>query len=161
MRNIRNYLLDVIEGEENSLKDLTGTVINRLDAIVEQIIVDKKNNELDNLTLENRTLLSKKCMDFHQKAGTLTTDITLSLQKICKPETILLEAAHQPNFLPYAGFFQKILIMNIISEKLTKKGFDNVQMFGLLDTDTVRSKWTRSTLIRDPSRKGNSFFFEM
>jgi hypothetical protein len=158
MQFLRDYILSVIEGNENKLSHLTGEINNNLDLLVNKIINEKSVEKIDDQTLKNRISLSNKCYEFHQKARTLTNEVLDLLDKIKDPKTILLEGAHQPNFLPYVGYIQKIFIMHLLSEKLTKKGFVVVQMFGLLDTDTVRNRWTRSSIIRDFMRKDNRLF---
>ncbi len=48
-------------------------------------------------------------------------------------QTIVLESGHQPNFLPHAGFWKKIFLLECIGKDLRARGVNPVAVFGFAD----------------------------
>ena len=145
----------------NQIENLTGNIYQSIDEVVENILLNNQKEFVDAEIIKNRERLSRECHKFHAQADTLSEGVEQSLMNLSDPDVILIEAAHQPNFLPYVGYIQKIILMNIISDILSEKGYKVVTLFGFLDSSQMRHRWARSTALMDFSRKEKKLFLRV
>jgi len=83
--------------------------------------------------LENINKIKKIAKTFHKDAGTYKNLKNLFNNDI-SDETIVLEAGHQPNFLPHAGTWKKAFLLHFLREKLVEKSGKSVlSLFGFAD----------------------------
>ena len=69
-------------------------------------------------------------------------------------KTIILETAHQPNFLPYSGIFKKAVLLEHIARDLEKYGHSAVCLFSIVDTDFSDDEWFASNRFPHLSKSG-------
>jgi len=98
--------------------------------------------------------LSTSIRKFHWKTKTLQNSLTNSLKKLTEKQTIVLETAHQPNFLPYSGIFKKVILLEHIARSLEKKGCSVVCLFSIVDTDFADDEWFASNRFPHLSTSG-------
>jgi len=147
------YELVALRQQENEITKFTGPiVINLKEAanIAEQFY---SKIDVDNHTLSNRQKIAKLAEKFHIQANTLTKEVKYSLQLLADRETLVIESAHQPTLFPYSGTMIKPVMVHLIAEILRKQGLPVVELFGLLDTDDLKTGWHRRTHLPDIASK--------
>ena len=65
----------------------------------------------------------------------------------------MIESAHQPSLFPYSGTLIKPVLVHVIAEALRNQGLSVVELFGLLDTDDIKTGWHRRTHLPDLNSK--------
>ena len=149
------YFREIIGGRrENIFPELTGPVIRSLEEAIESCLKYYHDHQVSAHVLDVRTRIGKQMEAFHRKAGTYSDRIKKSIKDVSKPETLVVEVAHQPNIFPYSGFFKKIVLGHIIAETIREKvDFPVVELFGIVDQDFANPKWFRNTYLPDINAK--------
>ncbi|MCK4270772.1 MAG: hypothetical protein KAW93_09865 [Methanogenium sp.] len=68
--------------------------------------------------------------------------------------TIVLEAAHQPNYFPYSGVFKKAFLLNYINEILKKDDKNSITFFGFADQNQTTSPYLYKNIIPGFNKTG-------
>lgn len=149
------YFREIIgERRENIFPELTGPVIHSLEEAVESCLKYYYDHQVSTHVLDVRIRIGTQMAAFHKKAGTFSDKIKKSIEDMSKPETLVVEVAHQPNIFPYAGFFKKIVLGHVIAEKIRAQAdFPVVELFGIVDQDFANPKWFRNTYLPDINAK--------
>jgi hypothetical protein len=79
--------------------------------------------------MENLEKIKKISKKFHREAGIDDTVCDVELDE----KTIVLESAHQPNFVPHIGLIKKAFLLNFFADKLKLIGRDSICLFGFSD----------------------------
>lgn len=111
----------------------------------------KKNEE----QIQNLIQIGNIATEFHKQSKTLTDSIKekLEILKNCD-NYLIIEIAHQPNYLPYYGVWKKAIFANYLSELLDKEKIPTVVLFGLVDQDTSMSPFLYKNKIPYYSKEG-------
>ena len=109
--------------------------------------------DIDTHTLSNRKKIADIAERFHRKADTLTSRVTHSLELLANRDVVVIESAHQPSLFPYSGTIIKPVLVHVIAEALRTQGLPVVELFGLLDTDDIKTGWHRRTHLPDLNSK--------
>lgn len=92
------------------------------------------NRNLKKSQLSNLEAVFEAVKDFSKDA---------EVDFLCPPvdrETILLESGHQPNFLPHAGFWKKLFLLDLLRKKFEKQGKKAIALFGFADYNLSTSR---------------------
>jgi hypothetical protein len=149
----RYYELVSSVKQENPLAELTGAIATNLEEAVDIATQAHSKVDLNNHTLSNRKKIAKITEIFHKKAGTLTFRVKQSLELLANRDVVLIESAHQPTLFPYSGTLIKPVLAHVIAEALRNQGLSVVELFGLLDTDDIKTGWHRRTHLPDLNSK--------
>ena len=149
----RYYELISSGKQENPLTKLTGPIATNLKEAVDIAIQSYSKMGIDNRTLSNRKKIAEIAERFHKRADTLTTIVKQSLELLANKDVIVIESAHQPSLFPYSGTMIKPVLAHAIAESLRKQGLSVVEIFGLLDTDDIKTGWHRRTHLPDMNSK--------
>jgi hypothetical protein len=109
--------------------------------------------EINIHTLSNRKKIAEIAERFHKKADTLTPRVKHSLELLANRDVVVIESAHQPSLFPYSGTLIKPVLVHVIAEALRTQGLPVVELFGLLDTDDIKTGWHRRTHLPDLNSK--------
>lgn len=139
--------------QENVLDIFTGPIVVNLNEAAKVAEKFYSKIEVDEHTLSNRIEIAKISKKFHERANTLTEEVEISLELLTKRKTVVIESAHQPSLFPYSGTMIKPVLVHLIAEKLRQQGLSVVELFGLLDTDDIKTGWHRRTELPDISSK--------
>ena len=151
---IERYYESISSGkQENPLAKHTGPIATNLKETVDIAMQSYSEIDIDNHTLENRIKIAKISEQFHKKADTLTPKVKHSLELLANKDVVVIESAHQPSFFPYSGTMIKPVLAHAIAESLRKQGLSVVEIFGLLDTDDIKTGWHRRTHLPDMNSK--------
>lgn len=103
----------------------------------------------------NLKKIGEIAIDFHKKNGTYTEGVKSQID-LLKEENIqiLIEVAHQPNFLPYSGVWKKAVFADFIANKLNEKNTPSVAVFGLVDEDQSSKQYLYQNRIPFYSKNG-------
>ena len=147
------YKLISSKKQENFLAEFTGPIAINLKEVVDIAMQSHSKILIDGHTRSNRIKIAKISEKFHRKANTLTPKVRYSLELLANKDVVIIESAHQPTLFPYSGTMVKPVLAHIIAESLREKGLSVVELFGLLDTDDIKTGWHRRTHLPDMSSK--------
>ena len=139
--------------QENTLAKLTGPIATNLKEAVDIAIQSYSKISINNHTHANRKKIAKIAEIFHKRANTLTPKVKQSLELLMDKDAVVIEAAHQPVIFPYSGTMIKPVLAHVIAESMRKEGLPVVELFGLLDTDDIKTGWHRRTHLPDMNSK--------
>lgn len=125
-----------------------------MDKLVSQIINFSEKNPRTVKNINTCKELSRLIEKFHRKTKTLQNSHQELIKKFTEENTIVLETAHQPNFLPYSGIFKKTVLLEHITRVLEKKGLSVVSIFSIVDTDFADDEWFAHNRFPHLSKKG-------
>ncbi len=125
-----------------------------LNKLVSKIIEFSEQNPRTIKNVNVSKELTRHIAKFHQNTRTLQNSLQDVLKKLVKKNTILLETAHQPNFLPYSGIFKKTILLEHIAQHLEKQGHSVVCLFSVVDTDFADDEWFASNRFPHLSKSG-------
>jgi hypothetical protein len=104
--------------------------------------------------IERRKQLAKWVRGFHQKCGTLTSDVEASIGNLEEGSCLILMTAHQPNLFAYSGVFRKASLNHVLGKRLSERlRVPIVCFFGVADQDFTDDRWVRSALLPDVERR--------
>jgi len=86
--------------------------------------------------------------DFHRMAEIPTKNWKIS------ENTVVLESGHQPNFLPYAGVWRKVFLLDYFCSKLKEFGRDSLPVFGFFDFNLCTAKWLFQNKVPAANKEG-------
>ncbi len=103
------------------------------------------NRPANKSIMYNRSILNSFALKFHKDAGTLTSGVEQSAQKLCDPNTLLLVSTHQPNLFAYSGVFKKIVLLETLKRSVNKASPEKsiVNIFLIVDHDFIDEVWVR------------------
>lgn len=94
-------------------------------------------------------------VDFHKKNDTYTEGVKSQIDLLKEGNIkVLIEVAHQPNFLPYAGVWKKAVFADFIAKKLNENNIQTVAIFGLVDEDQSSNQYLYQNRIPFYSKNG-------
>jgi hypothetical protein len=149
----RYYELVSSGKQENPLATLTGPIAANLKEAVDIATQAHSKIEINIHTLSNRKKIAEIAERFHKKADTLTPRVKHSLELLANRDVVVIESAHQPSLFPYSGTIIKPVLVHVIAEALRTQGLPVVELFGLLDTDDIKTGWHRRTHLPDLNSK--------
>lgn len=141
------------EKQENHLAKFTGPIATNLKEAVDITMQSYSKIEMDNQTLANRKKIAVISEQFHKRADTLTPKVEQSLELLTNKDTVVIESAHQPSLFPYSGTMIKPVLAHVIADSLRKQGLPVVELFGLFDTDDIKTGWHRRTHLPNMNSK--------
>lgn len=93
--------------------------------------------------------------NFHEKNGTYTEGVKSQIDLLKEGKIqVLIEVAHQPNFLPYSGVWKKAVFADFIAKKLNENNTPSVAVFGLVDEDQSSKQYLYQNRIPFYSKNG-------
>ncbi|MFX1520082.1 MAG: hypothetical protein ACFFCD_09205 [Promethearchaeota archaeon] len=125
-----------------------------MDKLISQILDFSERNPRTVKHVDTSKQLARLIEKFHKTTKTLQNSLQETIKKFVEENTIILETAHQPNFLPYSGLFKKTILLEHIARALEKKGRSVVCLFSIVDTDFADDEWFASNRIPHLSKKG-------
>jgi hypothetical protein len=149
----RYYELVSTEKQENPLVKFTGPIAANLKEVVDIAMESHSKIEINTHTHANRKKIAEIAEGFHKNAGTLTPRVKQSLELLVNRDVVLIESAHQPSLFPYSGTLIKPVLVHVIAEALRNQGLSVVEVFGLLDTDDIKTGWHRRAHLPDLNSK--------
>ena len=108
-----------------------------------------EGRSLSERQIENLEKLIKISKVFHKKAGTYKY-IEQIMKDAVNNDLIVIEAAHQPNFLPYSGVWKKVFLLDYIRRKIP----NSIPIFGFFDYNLCTSNWLVHNRIPDIKKTG-------
>lgn len=151
---IERYYESISSGkQENPLAKFTGPIAANLKEAVDIAIQSYSELDIDSHTLAKRKKIAEIAERFHKRADTLTTKVEKSLELLDNKDVVLIESAHQTSLFPYSGTMIKPVLAHLVAESLRKQGLSVVELFGLLDTDDIKTGWHRRTHLPDMNSK--------
>ncbi len=97
--------------------------------------------QIDENISANRKNLKKAIAEFHKKAGTLTSVVNEQLDLLKEKNLKIIVAIHQPNLFAYSGVYKKIVMMETISNYMTKSMNRYLPLFIVIDHDFMDDSW--------------------
>lgn len=107
-----------------------------------------QDHNLKKKQVSNLKTVCKAVKDFSDYAR-----IDLS-QPAINNKTIVLESGHQPNFLPYSGFWKKLFLLDLLNKKYQAQGEKTIALFGFLDNNLCTSRFLTQNMLPDLNRIG-------
>jgi hypothetical protein len=103
---------------------------------------------------ERRKQLARWVRDFHQKCGTLTSDVEASIGNLEEGSCLVLMTAHQPNLFAYSGVLRKATLNHVLAKKLSENlRVPVVSFFGVADQDFTDDRWVMTAQLPDAERR--------
>jgi hypothetical protein len=103
--------------------------------------------------VERRKQLASWVRNFHQKCGTLTSDVEASIKNLEESSCLVLMTAHQPNLFAYSGVLRKASLNHVLARKLSEKlKVPVVSFFGVADQDFTDDRWVKTAQLPDVER---------
>lgn len=85
---------------------------------------------------QNLSLIGEIAEEFHKKSGTYTDGVKKQIDLLKSGgDIMIIEAAHQPNFLPYYGVWKKAVFANTLANALNNLKIPAIALFGMSDLD--------------------------
>lgn len=104
---------------------------------------------------QNLMNIGKIASEFHKKADTFTKGVEKSIDILKSGKhCIIIEVAHQPNFMPYYGVWKKAVFADYLAKLFNERGIPAVALFGLVDQDISTSSFLYQNKIPFLSKKG-------
>ncbi len=105
--------------------------------------------------IQNINKIGEIAEEFHNICSTLTNSVKERIDLLrCGEDCIIVEVAHQPNFLPYYGVWKKAVFAHCLAKILDEKGIPAVALFGFVDQDTTMSPFLSRNKIPYYSKEG-------
>jgi hypothetical protein len=107
--------------------------------------------------LDNRMKLKECVRQFHSQANTLTAKVDSRISVLDKPLTRIFFSLHQPNLFPYSGVFKKIVLADMLKERLEKEDEQKnkvINLFIVIDHDFIDETWVRLAQLPSVSNSG-------
>jgi hypothetical protein len=85
---------------------------------------------------------------FHRKCG---------IEPVPTPDnasSIIIESGHQPNFIPHAGVWRKVFLLDYFAGRLRESGHTTVPIFGFADYNLSTASLLHHSKIPDHNREG-------
>jgi hypothetical protein len=149
----RYYELVSTGKQENPLAELTGPIATNLKEVVDIAMQSHSKIDINTHTHANRKNIAEISERFHKKVDTLTPKVKQSLELLTTKDVVLIESAHQPSLFPYSGTLITPVLAHVIAEALRNQGLSVVELFGLHDTEDIRTGWHRRTHLPDLNSK--------
>lgn len=116
-------------------------------------ILSKKNRKTEK-QIQNLNEIGELAKKFHTNCGTLSNSVREKINLLLNGEDyIVIEVAHQPNFMPYYGVWKKAVFAHFLANSLDKRGHNAVALFGFVDQDTTMSPFLSRNKIPYNSKK--------
>lgn len=109
---------------------------------------------LDAEQLQNLLKLKEIIFKFHKKSGTLNEGVKDLLDADLEKNVVVLEAAHQPNFIPHVGVWKKAFLLDYIAKRLEEQGFSALPLFGFVDYDLSNNPWLSQNRLPAKTNQG-------
>ncbi len=122
---INNFILSVPAKFDNAAKLLNETPFPKVD---ENIFVNRHN-------------LKDAVYNFHQKSGTLTSNVKNQIDLLNDEHLKIVVAIHQPNLFAFGGVFKKIIFLETISKYLENSRYSILPLFLIIDHDFMDDSW--------------------
>lgn len=104
--------------------------------------------------IERRKQLAIWVRVFHQKCGTLTSEVEASIRNLEEGSCLVLMTAHQPNLFAYSGVFRKAALIYVLARKLSEHlRVPIVSFFGVADQDFADDRWVQTAQLPDVERR--------
>ena len=100
----------------------------------------------------DRQLLAKKASEFHDRAGTLTDGVRLSLEKFVSGAPIL-RVAHTPDHFAYLAVYLQLLYLSLVQERVRDSNLNVCLALLIVDWDVAGDKRLRKARIPDVERR--------
>ena len=124
--------------------------ISELAAKVSKVSYEKTERQKSNLKS-----IGAVAIEFHKKSGSLTDGIEGKINLLIDgQDCVIIEVAHQPNFLPYYGVWKKAVFAHCLAKMLDENGTPAVALFGFVDQDTTMSPFLSRNKIPYYSKEG-------
>jgi hypothetical protein len=124
--------------------------LSELAAKVSEVSHEKTERQKTNLNG-----IGEIATEFHRKSGSLTKNVERKINLLKdSPNCVIVEVAHQPNFLPYYGVWKKAVFAHCLANILDEKGIPAVALFGFVDQDTTMSPFLSRNKIPYYSKEG-------
>lgn len=99
----------------------------------------------------NKIALAESILKFHVKAGNAHSNIQKALSSLLSPRSQIFVSIHQPNLFAYSGVFKKIVLLQVLKNRLQRltsvnsfpSGVSFVNLFLIVDHDFVADHWMR------------------
>ena len=118
-------------------------------------ILTKSAKEKTERQYYNLRQIGELAYDFHNKSETYTEDVRRQIDILRKDTSqIVIEVAHQPNFLPYSGVWKKAILAGVLAEKLNENNINSVALFGFVDQDRSSNNYLYQNKIPCYSKTG-------
>jgi hypothetical protein len=115
----------------------------------EFVSVLEKSEKLSSQQISNLNKIQQISAKFHNDAG-----LKPPKQNKIGKDTVVLESGHQPNFLPYAGVWKKVFMLDFLKKKLKEKGKRCVAVFGFADYNLASAHLLYKNKVPALSRTG-------
>jgi len=123
--DINNFILSIPSKFDDAIKKLD----------------DTPSPEIDESTTFNRNNLKEAIFNFHQKSGTLTSNVKNQIDLIEKENLKIVVAIHQPNLFAFSGVFKKIVMLETLTNHLEKSNNSTLPLFLIIDHDFMDDNW--------------------
>ena len=124
--------------------------LSELAAKVSEVSHEKTERQKTNLNG-----IGEIATEFHRKSGSLTKNVKRKINLLKDSSNcVIVEVAHQPNFLPYYGVWKKAVFAHCLAKILDEKGIPAVALFGFVDQDTTMSPFLSRNKIPYYSKEG-------
>ncbi len=125
------------------------------DNIFYKIFINEEHEPLltKDYQLQNLNNLKRIITKFHKKAGTYS-DVKRIVDTTINENTIVVEASHQPNFMPYSGVWRKAFLLDVI--RTFHKNKNIFPIFGFFDYNLSTSNLLVQNKLPDINKEGFS-----
>ena len=121
--------------------------------IITKILSGKKRK--NERQLQNLNKIGEIAEEFHKNCNTLIDPIKEKIDLLRGGEDcVIIEVAHQPNFMPYYGVWKKAVFAYYLANIFDERGYNAVALFGFNDLDTTMSPFLSRNKIPYPSKEG-------
>lgn len=91
----------------------------------------------------SRAALKEAAVDFHTRAGTLTKNIRLAIERL-EESAPIIRVAHQPILLPYLSLMAQFILLSELARELrSTHRIIAVQVYEVVDYDAITEKRLR------------------
>lgn len=127
----------------------------KLDELVQKNCELFKGSTKNDEQKRNINTISKIATDFHIESNNLTNGVKEQIKLLRQnKDIVIIEVAHQSNFMPYYGVWKKAVFADFLAKMLNKKGIPAVALFGFVDNDTTMSSYLSSNKIPYGNKEG-------
>lgn len=121
---------------------------------INEFLSNVKFNKRSDIQIKNLEEIKSISHKFYKDSSISTENIDNILHEKNDKNTVVLEAAHQPTFLPYSGIWKKVVYLNFFSDFFKKKGAKIVALFGFADLNIATLDWLNQNRIPSLDKKG-------
>jgi hypothetical protein len=149
---VRNQVIsDYISSFPESLSEAAGRLLIR----------GGQSPILSEIVQTNRARIGKYIENFHNQAGTTSSNINKCITALKSPSTEILVSIHQPNLFAFAGVYKKIILLqclkSIAERRDSRRKF--VNLFLIVDHDFMDEFWIRHAQL--PSLRHSNGILEL